>query len=101
MTNRTQLFSMALPVVLLAGLGLSQAARNKKDAEAEKSGQAPASGHSQHGEIVNEGTRQKAYLIGGTGRVRFPVTAKHTDVQKFIEQGIGQLHGFWYFEAER
>ena len=21
--------------------------------------------------------------------------------QKFINQGVGQLHGFWYFEAER
>ncbi|MDP6718067.1 MAG: hypothetical protein QGF59_05425, partial [Pirellulaceae bacterium] len=34
---------------------------------------APA-GHSQHGEAFNEGPRQKAYLMGGTGAVRFDVT---------------------------
>jgi peroxiredoxin/tetratricopeptide (TPR) repeat protein len=39
--------------------------------------------------------------MGGTGDVHFPVTSKNPLVQKFIEQGIGQLHGFWYIEAER
>ncbi len=58
-------------------------------------------GHSQHGEAFNEGPRQKAYLMGGTGNVTFPVTSDHPEVQKFVEQGIGQLHGYWYFEAER
>ncbi len=58
-------------------------------------------GHSQHGEVFNEGPRQKAYLMQGTGTIRFPVTSEHPQVQKFIEQGIGQVHGFWYFEAER
>ncbi|MFP6613775.1 MAG: redoxin domain-containing protein [Pirellulales bacterium] len=58
-------------------------------------------GHSYHGEFLNEGPRQAAYLMGGTGKVRFAVTTENEDVQKFIEQGIGQLHGFWYLEAER
>jgi len=64
-------------------------------------------GHSYHGEAFNEGPRQKAYLMAGTGpmtgtgRVQFPVTTKDPMVQKLIEQGVGQLHGFWYFEAER
>ena len=58
-------------------------------------------GHSQHGEAFNQGPRQQAYLMGGTGKIRFPVTSKVKDVQKFVEQGIGQVHGFWYFEAER
>lgn len=61
----------------------------------------PAPGHSHHGEAFNEGPRQKGYLIGGTGKVHFPVTTKNPTVQKFIDQGVGQLHGFWYFEAER
>ena len=39
--------------------------------------------------------------MGGTGDIHFPVTSKNPLVQKFIEQGIGQLHGFWYVEAER
>jgi tetratricopeptide (TPR) repeat protein len=58
-------------------------------------------GHSYHGEAFNEGPRQKAYLMEGTGNVSFPATTKSKLAQKFINQGVGQLHGFWYFEAER
>lgn len=39
--------------------------------------------------------------MGNTGNVKFPVTTKVPQVQEFINQGVGQLHGFWYFEAER
>ena len=62
---------------------------------------APAAGHSWHGETFNEGPRQRAYLMGNTGPVNFPVTTASPEAQKFINQGVGQLHGFWYFEAER
>ncbi len=58
-------------------------------------------GHSYHGEAFNEGPRQSAYLMGGTGEVSFPVTTDVEAAQQFFDQGIGQLHGFWYFEAER
>ena len=58
-------------------------------------------GHSEHGETFNEGPRQHAYLMQGTGHVVFPASTKNEQAQKFIEQGVGQLHGFWYFEAER
>ncbi|MCA8988517.1 MAG: redoxin domain-containing protein [Planctomycetaceae bacterium] len=58
-------------------------------------------GHSFHGEVFNEGPRQKAYLMGGTGNVTFPVSTNDALAQQFFNQGIGQLHGFWYFEAER
>jgi tetratricopeptide (TPR) repeat protein len=61
----------------------------------------PAAGHSWHGETFNEGPRQRAYLMGNTGSVSFPVTTASPEAQKFINQGVGQLHGFWYFEAER
>ena len=61
----------------------------------------PAAGHSAHGEVFNEGPRQKAYLMGGTGDVHFEITTKDPQVQHLFNQGIGQLHGFWYFEAER
>ncbi len=37
----------------------------------------------------------------GTGGVHFPITTKNDLAQKFFDQGVGQLHGFWYFEAER
>ncbi len=58
-------------------------------------------GHSQHGEAFNEGPRQQAYLMEGLGRVHFPATTENAEAAKFVEQGVAQLHGFWYFEAER
>ena len=58
-------------------------------------------GHSGHGEAFNEGPRQKAYLMQECGSVSFPVTCQLEENQKFFDQGVGQLHGFWYFEAER
>ncbi len=58
-------------------------------------------GHSFHGEAFNEGPRQSAYLMKGMGRVRFAVTTSVQEAQLFFTQGVAQLHGFWYFEAER
>jgi len=58
-------------------------------------------GHSYHGEAFNEGPRQAARLMGGTGPIDFAVTVKGEEAKKFFNQGVGQLHGFWYFEAER
>src|SRR5262245_53773587 len=61
----------------------------------------PNPGHSHLGESFNEGPRQGARLLPGQGNVHFSVTSQNAEVQKFVEQGIGQLHGFWYWEAER
>ena len=61
----------------------------------------PLPGHSAHGETFNEGPRQAAVLIDGCGKVSFPATTRSTEAQQFINQGVGQLHGFWYYEAER
>ena len=58
-------------------------------------------GHSAHGSAFNEGARQAARILGGTGKVDFEVTTHSTEAQKFIDQGVGQLHGFWDLEAER
>jgi len=58
-------------------------------------------GHSEHGMAFNEGPRQKAYIMKGMPDVHFTVSTKVPDCQKFFNQGIGQLHGFWYLEAER
>ncbi len=58
-------------------------------------------GHSHFGEAFNEGPRQAAYLMEGTGHVNFPVTTSDPLAQKFMNQGVCQIHGFWYFEAER
>ncbi len=58
-------------------------------------------GHSYHGEAFNEGPRQRPYLMGGLGRSRFEISTADEAAQRFFDQGIDQLHGFWYFEAER
>ncbi len=58
-------------------------------------------GHSSHGEVFNKGPRQAAYLMDGVGRVRFDVTSDHPNAVAFVVQGVGQLHGFWFFESER
>jgi peroxiredoxin len=58
-------------------------------------------GHSYQGHVFDEGPRQKAYLMPGMAKIKFPVTTKNPEAQKFIEQGVCQLHGFWYFESER
>lgn len=54
-----------------------------------------------HGEAFNEGPRQAAVRLEGTGAVDFAVTTKEPEAQQFFTQGVGQLHGFWHFEAER
>ena len=58
-------------------------------------------GHSSHGEVFNEGPRQAAYLMAGMSNIHFPVTCSDDLVQRFVDQGVAQLHGFWYYEAER
>jgi len=69
--------------------------------EASSDPSAPPAGHSNHGEALNKGPRQAAYLMGNTGNVSFPITTRSSEAQAFFNQGVGQLHGFWYLEAER
>ena len=85
----------------LACLFACTLALRAQDATAAKEPAPKPPGHSTHGEAFNEGPRQAAVLIPGTGDIRFPVTTKIESAQKFFTQGVGQLHGFWYFEAER
>ena len=61
----------------------------------------PKEGHSHAGESFNSGPRQAAVRIPETGDVHFPVTTTWDEGQAYFDQGIGQLHGFWYYEAER
>lgn len=58
-------------------------------------------GHSAHGDSFSEGPRQDAVLLPGMSNVHFEVSTKISEAQKFFDQGVGQLHGFLYFEAER
>ena len=87
----THMNRLSLPL-LAAGLAFTLAARADHDTPA---------GQSLHGEAYNEGPRQQAHLMPGMGNVHFPIATKNPLAQKFFDQGIGQLHGFFYFEAER
>jgi peroxiredoxin len=58
-------------------------------------------GHSSHGESFSEGPRRRIPLTPGCGDVSFPVTTSNPEVQEWFNQGVAQLHGFWYWEAER
>lgn len=87
-------------LVFFAGIiglfGAEEGSSNSADVE-----ETVLAGHSAHGEAFNEGPRQAAYFMGNTGNVHFPITTGSREVQGFFDQGVGQLHGFWYFEAER
>ena len=61
----------------------------------------PAAGHSLGGETFDDGPRQRAVLLEGMGKVVFPVTTAIGDAQRFVTQGVAQLHVFYYLEAER
>lgn len=74
---------------------------NESSAETAEEAAEVQPGHSYHGEVFNTGPRQSAYLMGGTGEIHFPISSTVPQVQEFFNQGVGQLHGFWFFEAER
>jgi peroxiredoxin len=61
----------------------------------------PTFGHSMQGEVFDEGPRQKAVLLPGIPKIEFPTSTKNKTAQRFFEQGVAQLHAYWYFEAER
>ena len=58
-------------------------------------------GHSHQGHSFNEGPRQAGELMGDTGNVTMPIETTWDQGQAYFDQGLGQLHGFWYYEAER
>ena len=58
-------------------------------------------GHSHQGDSFNEGPRQMSGLIGATGKATIPIETSWDQGQAYFDQGLGQLHGFWYYEAER
>ncbi|MBI5775069.1 MAG: redoxin domain-containing protein [Verrucomicrobia bacterium] len=83
---------MKKTIVLLLALAFASAARADH----------PDPGHSALGDAFDEGPRQAAVLMPGTGdAVKFPITTANPLAQKFFTQGVGQIHGFWFFEAER
>jgi peroxiredoxin len=87
----------------LIALGLLSAAATygRSQEKAESDNRAFQPGHSVHADAFNEGPRQSAYLMAGMGNLHWEISTKNPMAQRFFDQGIVQLHGFWYFEAER
>src|SRR5262245_35992332 len=42
-----------------------------------------------------------AKLMEGQGVTNMPVTTKSEDARKFFNQGVSQVHSFWFLESER
>lgn len=61
----------------------------------------PMYGHSMLGSAFDDIPRQRAYLMRGMPKIVFPITTNSREAQRYFEQGIGQLHGYWYLEAQR
>src|SRR2546427_825608 len=60
---------------------------------------APAS---HHPAVVSPLTPSAALrLMDGMGRVDFAITTNSKEAQAFFNQGVAQLYGFWFVEAER
>src|SRR5262249_23713145 len=61
----------------------------------------PAPGHSVLVDAFNVRPRRAAYRMPGMGKIHFPATTTKPDAQAFVDQGVAQLHSFYYFESER
>ncbi|MDZ4847818.1 MAG: redoxin domain-containing protein [Pirellulaceae bacterium] len=91
------IFALITPIILFATANGQESTSNDSKAESVE----VDAGHSFHGEAFDEGPRQAAYLMQGMGNVHWKITTKSPIAQRFFDQGVAQLHGFWYFEAER
>lgn len=106
-TTLTRRCSISIRIALISfggvclGLSSNEASPNEPTVWAKENSLVPLAGHSEHGAAFNEGPRQDAYIMYGTGKVHFPVTTSNEQAQQFFDQGVGQLHGFWFYEAER
>ncbi len=106
--HRFQRFAFAVVMVLIG----APSVRAEEGIDKTKS---IFAGHSAEGHLFSDGPRQEARLMAGMPKVHFPISchadggsSKKSDraardkvVQAFFDQGVGQLHGFWSFEAER
>jgi peroxiredoxin/tetratricopeptide (TPR) repeat protein len=98
-------FALNIALIALIGLVTSCSKTGDSGAPVAPPGQPPIPefhpGHSPKGQAFNVGPRTKGKLIGGTGDIAMRVSAKNEEARQFFLQGVGQLHGFWSFEAER
>jgi peroxiredoxin len=99
--NRLGTIALAISVCGLIGRAVAQEPARPTASPSEANPAQPAPGHSVHGESFNDGPRYHAYLMPGQGKIHFPVTTHMPESQTFVDQGVAQLHSFYYFESER
>lgn len=98
---RTRLCWCCTAIAILAVSARSDEPAKPTSPATEANPAVPAPGHSIHGEAFDEGPRQKAHIMPGMGKADFPATVASLEAQAFINQGVAQLHTFYYLEAER
>jgi len=82
-------------LLLLLFVFALQGCRDNRDSQ-----QQPPAPH--HPAIVSPSApAATAGLMDGMGKVDFPITTSSKDAQAFFNQGVAQLYGFWFVEAER
>src|SRR5438093_3948931 len=55
-----------------------------------------------HPAVVSPSTpTPAARLMDGMGKVDFSITTKSKEAQAFFNQGVAQLYGFWFVQAEQ
>jgi hypothetical protein len=101
MRESARVIATGMAMIWASGLAFAQDGPKPTAPPSEANPAAPAPGHSVHGEAFNDGPRHLARAMPGQGKVHFPVTTKNPQAQAFVDQGVGQLHSFYYFESER
>lgn len=91
----------ALNLLAFLCLSTSTFAAQDKTATKDEIDAAKRAAHSARGHMFDAGPRQEAILLPGMPSIQFSSNAKNQQALKFILQGIGQLHGFADYEAER
>jgi tetratricopeptide (TPR) repeat protein len=61
----------------------------------------PVDPHQGHPSASQTTPSPAAKLLDGMGNVNFPITTNSKDAQAFFNQGVAQLYGFWFTEAEK
>lgn len=53
------------------------------------------------GEVIHARPKIGSYLFEGSGKAHIEITRAFEEAQQLFDQGLAQLHGHWYYEAER
>lgn len=91
----------AAMVIALATASVRAIAQEPTAPASEADPATPAAGHSIHGQAFDDGPRSRAVLLSGQGHGGFEITTRSKEAQEFFNQGVAQLHTFYYLESER